>query len=185
MSTLIGYVGYTGHTEGGSEMVPFFFVAGVIFVLLMGPFVLKAYWPHWKSRSWEFAFGIVQEVSVAEGPRPGGDPDQTWYWVDLRYSYRAKGRGYKGTRIGAKREYTQDREKAKVLAAHYRPDEKVRVHFDPKDPATAMLKKPGPPEAINLLVLGLVLAVVSALIAWFVMDLLPPEVLEFFQTEYE
>lgn len=188
METLIGYVsgvriGRGIEVEGGTEMMPFLFVAGIFFVLMMGPIVLKAYWPYWKTRSWEFAFGIVQEVSVGQGPKPGGDPDETWYWVELRYTYRTQGHSFKGTRIHEKREYTQDRKKAQVMAAHYRPDEKVRVHFDPKDPATAMLKKPGPPEAVGLLMLGLILAVVAAVIAWFVMDLLPQGFLEFFQTE--
>lgn len=186
-ATLIAYYN-TSSGDGGAEAMPFFFVWGLVFALMFGPIVLMAYWPYLKSRSWEFAFGIVQDVSVGEGAKPGAKPDQTWYWVELRYTYRAKGRGYEGSRIGPKREYTSDRGKAKIMAAHFRPDEKVRVHFDPKDPATAMLRRPVPPEHINLLMVGLMLAAVAAGVAWLILDLvwdqLPPGVVEFFKSDY-
>ncbi len=89
------------------------------------------------SRTWPAVRGFVKSCQVVERyvPRWG-----TTYKLDIDYHYKVGERQFSGDRVEFGNPRVSDQEFIKCLATKYRADAEVMVHYDPTDPAMAVLE---------------------------------------------
>jgi hypothetical protein len=85
------------------------------------------------SRGWEKAEGVIRKAKVMTSRNSEGD-DITWQ--ELEYSYSARGRSYRGTRI----RIGVPRRVASLGQPLHRRGDHVAVYYSPSRPALSVLR---------------------------------------------
>lgn len=141
-----------------------FFIIG----LFIFPMALHTILKERLNGSWPTTSGRVTQSSVTEGwnERQGG----TRYEPQVAYEYQVDGKTYKTGRISARRiPGYQVSEDAEEVAAKYRVGASPAVHYDPRDPAIAVLESGVGGEDPVVLGIGgccLVFGGIPAIIGW-------------------
>lgn len=119
------------------------------------------------SRRWPSVSGTITTSSVIEELiEDDSDKDSTTrrkihrYHVDLRCDYRVNARDYVGTSAGFGWAAVYGlREQAETAASRYKPDEPVRVYYDPDHPGTAVLEPDNRQGSLAPLVFSAIFAI--------------------------
>jgi len=85
------------------------------------------------SKKWPTASGTVTSSALEQSP-----DNKRRYRASVQYSYRAGGKGYQGSRVFWGGNEGRQRHMASVVES-YPAGAKVRVHYDPNNPADAVL----------------------------------------------
>jgi hypothetical protein len=123
------------------------FVPGVLFFtaagLLVALFLVSSLRRSLESARWPTVAGRILS-SVAEEHRSfgaGGRGQTVTVWSPVvEYSYRIEGRDYHGSRIAFGADVAGSRDFAEAIAARYPAGSAVTVHYDPGNPAFAVLE---------------------------------------------
>jgi hypothetical protein len=91
-----------------------------------------------RAKSWPTAQGIVQstELTTSLGRRAR----TTTYIPLVKYSYEVNGSNYVGNRVDYGERGTSSRDDAMTVIARYHEGLHVPVHYDPKNPESAVLE---------------------------------------------
>ncbi|MGN6150954.1 MAG: DUF3592 domain-containing protein [Lysobacteraceae bacterium] len=129
-----------------------FFALFVSVGLAMLGFAGRAWWKSTQVEQWPSVEGELLERSLAEN----SDSDSTTWQVKVRYAYTVAGRRYEGDRIAFG--YVGSSGKASHQAIYDRlmRGERVRVRYNPADPAEAALAHGLNKSTLMLAMFGLV-----------------------------
>lgn len=87
---------------------------------------------------WPVTDGLLERCEVVE--KPDLDINQPGTWgLGLEYSYRVRGRSYRSTRYGFVEPSTYDESVPRAVVENLRAQSPLRVRYDPRDPASAVL----------------------------------------------
>lgn len=110
-----------------------FMAAGLVMLLIRGGDLWRGY----ASSSWPATQGVITQAEIVEAEDSEGDPV---YQAAITYRYDVGGRLYSGSAITAMDESTSLRVFADKALARYPAGSEVTVHYQPDDPATAVLE---------------------------------------------
>ena len=117
------------------------------------------------SRSWPTVTGsvIVSEVTVSSQRNSSNQPIKL-YGTDIQYDYQVGGQSFTGNSVtlGGTIE-TNKRGRNDALVARYPCGRKVRVYYDPSDPATAILEPGELGGVFNMMMVALGFLLVGGL----------------------
>lgn len=91
-----------------------------------------------RSRHWSATTGTIVHAIIEDATRK--DDDSDWYLTRVRYRYTAEGKEYGGER----QRFVDDRssyEEAQGIFQKYSAGDSVRVWYNPKNPAEAVLSR--------------------------------------------
>jgi len=110
-----------------------------------------------KARSWPVVTGRITERTVGPSTTTGASRPGRYFEPRVTYDYTVAGKSYQGHRIAiATAAYDEDKARA---VANELPDS-VEVHYDPANPADAVLQ----PSSIGMSVLVLIFGALAALV---------------------
>ena len=105
-----------------------------------------------QAKYWPTVNGTIASCRVAEST---ASDSGTSYQVEVRYLYAVSGRNYEGTRIAFGYSGSSGRGAHQEIAARLNSAESVLVHYNPRNPATAVLAYGWNRSIILLLVFGI------------------------------
>jgi len=143
-------------------------------LVLAGLFFLQKAGKDWgrarRSLRWPHVEGVVEETWVRierDATRDPGDPQQAFYYPCVRYRYQVNGQTYTGERIHAgATEGWPTRGAAEEVLQPYPQGTTVRVYYDPRNPAEALLEPGNAGSVWVLLVFGFGAFALAAWLAW-------------------
>lgn len=80
--------------------------------------------------------------------------NQTMYTAKVRYEYSVEGKRYESSRIGAMEQSSSSRSSAQSRADRYPVGGACTVHYDPSDPASAVLEVGGGTIGLIVMIVG-------------------------------
>lgn len=102
-------------------------------------------WHSWQikrsSPDWPYVEGEMLEARARAHNETGdqkGTPNHQWF-SEVRYRYTVNGQSYTGTRLRAFGLNHFDEQQALQELAPFKVGSKVRVYYDPRDPASSVL----------------------------------------------
>ena len=110
-----------------------------------------------KARSWPVVTGQIVERAVVPSTTTGASRPGRYFEPRVTYDYTVDGKTYHGHRIGMTTE-AYDEDKARRVVREL-PDA-VEVHYNPSDPADAVLR----PSAIGMSLLILIFGAIAVLV---------------------
>jgi hypothetical protein len=109
--------------------------------------------------------GVVTRSGIARDIE-SADVGPNLYTLDLEYTYEVGGTTYTGHGRQHTEGRTSDLRAAEALAARYPVGGEVVVHYDPDDPAKAVLETGHTSVPIILTLVGAVLSVAAGILVW-------------------
>ena len=116
---------------------------------------------------WPVTEGQLERCEVVERRDVDWKQPSTW-GLGLEYSYRVGGRDYRASRYAFVEMSTQDERAPQLLVERLRAQQPLCVHYDPKDPKSAVLSTQPSDLPGQLAFTCFVLAGISALVTLFV-----------------
>lgn len=92
----------------------------------------------WEARSWAVVPGVVESVEVIKSESEDSS-EQTFEPV-VTYSYDVAGAHYFADRVDLRDPVKHQAVSAQEVTMNYRKGQKVTVHYDPKNPRSAILE---------------------------------------------
>lgn len=139
-----------------------FIVLGVFFI---GMAIMQQLKAKKAEKSWPTAPGVILSSIVgthlAHSSRGG---TTTQYMPEVAYEYQVNEITYKSSSVGFGKSTTSSR-KATEIVSRYPQGTAVTVHYDPQDPAKAVLETKAYSFGSNL-ALGIIIAVMGAVLAF-------------------
>ena len=150
--------------SSGSTAGLIFFVLGLVFGGIGLILVIMAFISRKRARTaqgWPTTMGQVLSADIQEHRSYDNDDHQTRYSYEpvVQYTYAVEGRSYSGNRIGFGAN-SFDHRTAQSKVAAYIPGAGVTVHYNPEDPAKAVLETNASGSNIFLIV-GIIFAVIG------------------------
>jgi hypothetical protein len=102
-------------------------------------FGAKRAWLGHQSRSWPTAPAIV-DSSTVESHRGGGKHHSTTYGAEIRYHYEVSGKSYSSRQVSFGDYGSSSRSHAASIANQYKAGTSATAHYQPSDPAVAVLE---------------------------------------------
>ncbi|RMH55970.1 MAG: DUF3592 domain-containing protein [Candidatus Hydrogenedentota bacterium] len=121
----------------------------------------RAYQAH-LSQSWPSTNGIVTESKVVIHHSTGKNSSTT-YGAEISYVYSVSGRRYRGSRVRVIDVSTSNPSYAQGIVNRYPKGKRVRVHYDPKNPAFAVLEPGFSLSLLFPLLLGVILLIATVI----------------------
>ena len=125
------------------------------------------------SRGWPTAPGEITHASIEESVSSDDDGPSTSYQPKIAYSYQVAGVSYEARRLTFGAQRTGSRQSAQKALDAYPAGKAVQVHYNPANPAEAVLTVEGGGTTLFLILgillaaLGLMTGCVGAVIALF------------------
>ena len=163
---------FTADVSRNSMEGTLFGIAAILLGVLSLGYALYTYRRGIESQSWPKAEGTIIHVSVKHAGSTGdvskNESQREWYLPVIEYTYSVRGRTYKGNRILIGELSSMPHESALELLQPYREGAKVRVSYDPANPANAVLQTRVNTGAVaRYAVIGIVLLLVVAYAKFF------------------
>ncbi len=94
------------------------------------------------SKGWPSTIGAVESATIEKRTTNVEDRTLIYYMPQIKYSYAADGKTYRGQtiKIGFEKERHPSQKEASDYIARYAPGSGPTVRFDPNDPQTAVLE---------------------------------------------